>query len=55
MKEDDEAKPTFQTHQGHYEYKVMSYGLPGAPAALQGIMNNIIAKWARKGVFGLHR
>jgi hypothetical protein len=55
MKEDDEAKTSFQTHQGHYEYKVMAYGLPRAPAAFQGIMNNIITKWLRKVVFGLRR
>jgi hypothetical protein len=26
-----EHKTAFQTHQGHYEFKVMPYGLTGAP------------------------
>jgi hypothetical protein len=29
---DDQYKTMFQTHQGHYEYTVMPYGLTGAPA-----------------------
>ena len=30
--EEDQFKTTFQTHSGHYEYKVMPYGLTEAPA-----------------------
>lgn len=29
----------FQTHNGHYEYKVVSFGLAYAPATFQGAMN----------------
>ena len=32
IKEGDEYKTAFQTHQGHYEYRVMPFGLTGAPA-----------------------
>lgn len=32
IKEGDEFKTAFQTHSGHFEYKVMSFGLTGAPA-----------------------
>lgn len=32
MAEGEEHKTAFQTHSGHYEYKVMSFGLTGAPA-----------------------
>lgn len=39
----DEHKTAFQTHSGHYEYRVMSFGLTGAPATFQGAMN---ATWA---------
>lgn len=29
---------TFQTHFGHFEFKVMSFGLAGAPATFNGAM-----------------
>lgn len=32
MLEEEEHKTSFQTHHGHFEYKVMPYGLTGAPA-----------------------
>jgi hypothetical protein len=32
VKEADQYKTAFQTHFGHFEYKVMPYGLTGAPA-----------------------
>jgi hypothetical protein len=32
VQEDDQYKTAFQTHHGHFEYKVMPYGLTGAPA-----------------------
>ena len=35
----EEFKTAFHTHSGHYEYKVMPFGLAGAPATFQGAMN----------------
>jgi hypothetical protein len=32
MKQEDEYKTAFRTHNGHYQYKVLPYGLTGAPA-----------------------
>lgn len=32
MKVEDQHKTAFQTHHGHFEYKVMPYGLTGGPA-----------------------
>jgi hypothetical protein len=44
----DEEKTAFQTHSGHYEYRVMPYGVTGGPATFQGIMNTILASLLRK-------
>lgn len=48
MKAGDEHKTAFQTHTGHYEYKVMSFGLTGAPATFQGAMNATLKTVLRK-------
>ena len=44
----EEHKTAFQTHTGHYEYKVMAFGLTGAPATFQHAMNASLAPVLRK-------
>jgi hypothetical protein len=44
----EEAKTAFQTHNGHYEFKVMAFGLTGAPATFQFAMNASLAPVLRK-------
>ncbi|WVZ94744.1 hypothetical protein U9M48_040606 [Paspalum notatum var. saurae] len=48
--EEDRYKTAFQTHQGHYEYKVMPYGLTRAPTTFQSMINYILEPLLRKCV-----
>jgi len=47
---EDQFKTAFLTHHGYFEYKVMPYGLTGAPATFQFVMNHILAPLLRKCV-----
>jgi hypothetical protein len=44
----EEHKTTFQTHNGHYEFNVMVFGLTGAPGTFQHAMNASLAPDLRK-------
>jgi len=41
MKEADIPKTTFRTHEGHYEFLVMHFGLCNAPSTFQSLMNHV--------------
>jgi hypothetical protein len=43
LQSSDTHKTAFQTHSGHYEFKVMAFGLTGAPATFQKAMNATLA------------
>ena len=38
---EDVAKTTFRTHEGHYEFKVMPFGLLNVPSTFQVAMNEL--------------
>jgi len=43
LKPEDMKKTAFNTHFGHFEYKVMCFGLANAPATFQSLMNDIFS------------
>jgi hypothetical protein len=50
LKPGEEFKKAFQTHSGHYEFRVMAFGLTGAPGSFQGAMDDTLAPGLRKFV-----
>jgi hypothetical protein len=44
----EEYKTAFQTHNGQYEFRVMAFGLTGAPTTFQHAMNDTLAPVLRK-------
>ena len=43
--EDDVPKTAFRTRYGHYEWKVLPFGLSNAPATFQALMNRVLAPY----------
>ena len=50
IRKGDEWKTAFRTHYGHYEYKVMPFGLVNAPATFQAMMKGILREFLDHGV-----
>jgi hypothetical protein len=43
IKAKEEYKTIFSTHHGHYEFRVVAFGLSRAPSTFQGAMNTSLA------------
>ncbi len=48
--EGDEWKTAFITPSGHYEYRVMPYGLSNTPSVFQGFMNEVFREFLHRFV-----
>jgi hypothetical protein len=48
LKHGEEFKIAFQTHIGHFEFKVIPFGLIGAPGTFQKAMNTALSLVFRK-------
>lgn len=51
IREGDEWKTAFNTHQGHFEYLVMPFGLTNAPAVFQAMVNDVLRDFVNRCVF----
>ncbi|KAK3565245.1 hypothetical protein QTP86_001581 [Hemibagrus guttatus] len=50
IRKGDEWKTAFMTPTGHYEYRVMAYGLANAPSAFQDFMHEVLRDFLHKFV-----
>jgi len=50
LKPGEEFKTAFQTHCAQFEFRVMAFGLTGAPGSFQEAMNSTLAPYLRKFV-----
>ena len=50
IRERDQRKTGFRMRYGHFEYKVIPFGLVNAPATFEAIMDKVLRKYLDHGV-----
>ncbi len=51
IREGDEWKTAFNTPTGHFEYRVLPFGLTNAPAVFQALINDVLRDMVNRFVF----